>query len=518
MNKLLYILSVIVAALGMAYFNELGNINSLSFGSMFAFTAIAIVIITSFYRQAMEIKAEYYKGTGTLSVYWRKMQDVISQVSDRNIFILCWIILIVGYFPAYLALFPGTFGYDGPVQVAQYFGDIDLTTHHPIAHTYLMGIFFSIGKALFGSYTVGYAMYTAVQGLIVTAGVAYSILFCLRRKANIIVLAISAIYLILNPFMQLLIFASTKDILFGAFLLFFTTEFANSVIGDKVRVIRLICFGILTCLFRNQGIYILAVLLVLAFIFRVGKKAVYAGLLSAILFTLLFNTTVNHILHIPAGDKREMLCVPMQQVAYVTCEYGSVLTNEQFALVEEVIAMEGIVSYNPTVADNVKSYFNTNELTDNFSEHLKNYIEIGLQNPEKYKQAWEWLIAPYWDVESNAYRGLLVQYTFEDMDRWDIKHEELLQSYYHRLLKSVQDYELAVWKKPEICLWIMLAVIVLAIAKGNKKQFVIVLPILLYFGTALLGPVALVRYLYPVTLATPLLVGMVFLRKTEENV
>ena len=40
-----------------------------------------------------------------------------------------------------------------------------------------------------------------------------------------------------------------------------------------------------------------------------------------------------------------------------------------------------------------------------------------------------------------------------------------------------------------------------------------VVPLGLYFGTAILGPVALLRYLYPLTLATPLLFGMVFQRK-----
>ena len=49
-----------------------------------------------------------------------------------------WLLITLSFVPAYLALFPGTFGYDAPVQAAQYFGEMELSGANPLLHTYLL--------------------------------------------------------------------------------------------------------------------------------------------------------------------------------------------------------------------------------------------------------------------------------------------------------------------------------------------------------------------------------------------
>ena len=44
-------------------------------------------------------------------------------VRMRKLFL--WLLITLSFVPAYLALFPGTFGYDAPVQAAQYFGEME---------------------------------------------------------------------------------------------------------------------------------------------------------------------------------------------------------------------------------------------------------------------------------------------------------------------------------------------------------------------------------------------------------
>ncbi len=509
--RMSYIISVLLTALLIAWFNDLGDIFPVSFIIMFFLTIIFSIVFTLSQRLVKEIIVDIDWSNNKIIKMIKSIQERVYGISDIHFFLLTFIGLIICYLPSYIALFPGTFGYDGPVQMAQYYGDAALSSHHPLAHTYFMGFFFDLGKYVFKSYTVGFAMYIAIQGIVVMASISYSLLFCKKHKVSLIWIAISTLYLIVNPFTQMITFNSTKDVLFAGFLLFFGTEYAYAVLDRKVHVIRLITFGILMCLFRNQGIYMVIVLILLGMLLCMKEKKIYISLLVIIGVSQLFFSLTTYGLKIPKGDAREMLCVPMNQMAYVANEFGYRLTEEEWLLIEEVISADGVAAYTPSSADSVKSYFHTADLLDNLDEHILNYIKIGFRYSKEYKQAWEWLIEGYWKTEVNSYRGLALEYTFKETNRWEIERAGLLPSQFHRLLAATQGYELKLWQRPEMFLWLFVAILFESISKKKKRKIVIILPFLLYFGTVLLGPVALVRYIYPLIISTPLLTGVLFL-------
>ncbi|MBQ7774774.1 MAG: hypothetical protein IJ379_02545 [Lachnospiraceae bacterium] len=447
------------------------------------------------------------------------IENLCYGLTDIKIFLLFWVVLIIGYMPAFFALFPGTFGYDAPLQIAQYFGDSELTLQHPIAHTYFMGICLSIGNLVFNSYNIGFAIYTILQALIVTACIAYSFLFCKRCNVSIIWIFLGMLWLIKNPFLQLLLFSSTKDVLFGAFSLGLVVSLGDILFFDnrtKYVNLRLIVFGVLFCLFRNQGIYILIVLLPCFLLFRIWNKKIYLCVIVSIIITYLFQGVCTTVFHIPEGNKREMLSVPMQQMAYVALEYPESLTEEQMSTLLEIIPLEGIKAYDPSKADSVKDTFMTEMLFKDFGKHLRNYIDIGLQNPSKYVQAWKWLIHWYWDTSENTVKGLTISYTFPQMNRWEIKHSNLFPAYYQRLTAVAQSSDLLLYERTEICLWVMVILSVVAATKRNRKLMLLMMPLVLYFGTTLLGPVALIRYLYPLSISTPLLFSMLFAKAIDK--
>ena len=127
-------------------------------------------------------------------------------------FLQLWFLLFLVYLPAWISLFPGTFGYDAPIQIAEYFGDAgtSLTSHHPLAHTFLMGWLFSLGEMLFHSYTAGFVLYMALQVLAVTGSLSYSLLVCRRCRVPLIWIMLGALWAALNPFLWVLTFTSTK--------------------------------------------------------------------------------------------------------------------------------------------------------------------------------------------------------------------------------------------------------------------------------------------------------------------
>ena len=455
---------------------------------------------------------------GNLSFLYLKMQEWIYRLPDWLFGTLLFAGVCVYWIPAYRALYPGTFGYDGPVQMAQYFGERTLSTHHPILHTYFMGMFFSLGKALFDSYTIGFAIYITVQGLFVAAGLAYAATVAKRKNLNFLLLAAGILYTIRNPMVQMITFSSTKDVLFGVFLLLFSMELINAPKESGKRYyIKLLIFGCLMCLFRNQGIYILLAILIVAKVLRLCKREILVCLISVIALVGVFNGIVTYGLGIPKGDLREMLCVPMQQVSYVVGQHYEELTAVQLELYKEVIPEDGYKYWVYNSADDIKSRFLTDELMDNLGAHLINYVELGLKYPEDYIYAWKGLIEGYWDTDLMQYRLLAMTYTFDELNVYGIEHAGLDDEYHLGLWLATQ-FEETPWKlQPEMCLWFGLALLCVALFRRDRMRMLFLLVYVFYFGTVILGPVALVRYLYPITIASPMLLALLHKAKEQDN-
>lgn len=210
-----------------------------------------------------------------------KLQGKAGVFVDRHFFAVAFFGLLLFWLPAYLALFPGTFGYDAPGQVAQYLGKEPWSTYQPVAHSFLMGAVIDLGRTLFGSYNGGVALYTALQALACAAAGARSLVFLKRRQAPFLALLFGFLFLALNPFVQVLVFACTKDIFFGAALLVFVLDFADAADGGRISP-GLITGGIFMCAMRNQGIYMILVGCVIFIIIRKKKGFRLAAFLLVI--------------------------------------------------------------------------------------------------------------------------------------------------------------------------------------------------------------------------------------------
>lgn len=447
---------------------------------------------------------------------------------DRHFLPAAWIGIFVCWLPAWLALFPGVYGYDAPIQMEQFFGYAALTSHHPVAHTYLLGGFLTGGKRLFGSYEAGLALFTLAQGLAVSGSLACSLAFLKRRGAGWPVLLPGFATAAFHPVIQALSFNCTKDTLFGAFFVYFALAFWQAAEEEGQAAGRLILSGFLMCLFRNQGIYILLALLLLvglaAFLSGPqGKRGLYrtaGGLLAAFLLAGGVFLFFSHGLKIPAGDKREMLSVPMQQAACIAnralAGKEANISGEQLEAIGEVIPEENVRAYLPVCADPVKDGFRTDVLTQDPGRYAKTWFDVGRQNPGLYLAAFKELIYPYWDMASNPQRGLCLENTFPGLDGPRLVRRSLFAGYESYLRRAVAQYDyhalppLSWLLQPGLCLWLAALAMGFAIGDGNGRRFLAMMPAALYFGTLLLGPVALLRYLYPLLLCQPLFWGMCF--------
>ena len=123
------------------------------------------------------------------------------------------------YLPVFLAVYPGIYSYDASAQLLQFYGKLPLTTHHPLIHTLYLGLCMKIAGRLFHTYQAGMALYALSQSFFMSA--VFSLCLCRMkaRRAPRWLCVASWMFWILNPYLTVFSFVTTKDVLFGAFFL-----------------------------------------------------------------------------------------------------------------------------------------------------------------------------------------------------------------------------------------------------------------------------------------------------------
>ena len=112
--------------------------------------------------------------------------------------LIFFLLLVLFWIPAFLALFPGTFGADAPIQLAMYDGIYPLSDHQPILHTFLIGGLIHLGDVLFKNSNIGLAIYTFVFQICFCAySISYSLSYLYKRQVSLKLLLLLIIFITL---------------------------------------------------------------------------------------------------------------------------------------------------------------------------------------------------------------------------------------------------------------------------------------------------------------------------------
>lgn len=457
-----------------------------------------------------------------LSIHTPQIEHYLyDTVTTRRFFFLTWGINLLFWIPAYLAFFPGIFGYDSAVQLLQFTKEEPLSSHHPVLHTMILGAFVDGGYKLFNNYNVGIAVMCLIELIIVTLILAKSFVLLRRIRIAFPLLLLSYIWILLNPVLQVLCINTTKDILFGAAFLNFNLCLYLCLTDKTVKdYISLIISGILVCLLRNQGIYIVAVLLLFAVMLAKENKRLLLSVFIVLIISKSFFIVTEKFYNVSKGDSREMLSVPIQQMSLVSKLYldgfDVNFPKEDFELFCNLVPEDKIQGFEAPSADPVKSYFNTEEFKSNVSTYLKLYFKTALHNPGYFLTAWADLSREYFDPSTIGPRKLALETSFPQVSsKWDIQRYSLLpgyEAYLSEFITQGMEKKLPVLSfliYPNFCIWLFVSLFGIGIMRKNKKAVLLSVTPILFLGTIMLGPVALLRYLYPIALMTPLLLGFI---------
>lgn len=450
-------------------------------------------------------------------------------IGNRKYFLIIWLILFIAWIPTFLTVYPGIYFFDSVIQLAQCVNGFHLDTSHPILHTlYLYGTF-SLGKTLFGNYGAGLALYSISQMLMLSAAYAYYCLILAKYKLPLIFQMFTVLYFALMPINALYAVTSTKDVLFTAtliLLVLFTLEIAidpESFFSKKIYQIRFILIFMLMFLLRNNGVY-LFVLCVPVFIFVFRKhwlKMTVLCLITLVSYEVVTGS-VYDLLNVQKGDMREALSVPIQQISRAMRDNTNEISKEDKRNIYQIIPKEGIQHYDSRISDPVKSYFKTNVFKKNPIKYIRTWINLGLECPVTYINAFFSTNFGFWypDMIYPDPNSLHV-YMQDSMTELPgnfihIKRQSLLpgfQVFYKSLIDQTSFQKIPVFSmlfNEGFSFWLLILTGVVSFYRKNRNLY---MPFVLLLGlwcTLLLSPVVLLRYAYPIIIAEPLMLAVIF--------
>lgn len=452
----------------------------------------------------------------TYSSAWLSIVTVIACI-------FCWLF----YF---LHEYPGVMTPDSINQYAQIIGAYELSNHHSIVHTALIGLFYNIGFSITGNAYFGLALYTLAQMLFMALTAGYVVRT--MQKAGIItpVIIITILFYALMPYNGIYAVTIWKDIPFAGCMTLFCAALMRFLLRGNAQtasehapklhfseyfslVLPYVFSGVMLCLLRTNGWY--AFLVSLPFIIIIYRRSwrimlpVHAVILLLVLFV---KYPVMQVYDIKQADFVESLSVPVQQLARVI-SFNETINEEQLEFVENIMDVTRVGElYQPDVSDNIKNLIREDGidyLEAHKSEFFKNWFFIGLSHPKTYFDAFAAQTVGFWYPDVSYEVGLADGiYTNDFGLSWQpilrgntvIKIKEIL----FKLHELIPLYGV-LWSMG-FMLWVLILTLALSLRSGKPANALIGLPVLLLILTLIIAtPVATeFRYAYALFYGMPI--------------
>lgn len=463
---------------------------------------------------------------------------------------LCWL-------PVFLAYYPSVFAYDAEGQLYQVLA-ADYSTHHPLLHTLFLGAFFRLGIAL-GSCSAGMAVHSVVQMALMACAFGWALSFLYQRRVSGLARTLLFLFFAFFPANSVLAVSTTKDVLFAALVLLYTLCFYRAVCGHHAaggwsaaggkEIAACIFCGVFMLLFRNNAVYAFVVSVPVVYL-GLGKRRRYAEsgvrkkeqqsgeearnaargdltrkhyLCMALLTLVLYGVcafALKTVTHAQSGSPREMLSVPLQQMARTRVKAEDKIDPSLRQELDKYISAEWVfAAYNPHLADPVKSRA---VIHDDPAGLIQTWVKLGLRYPAIYMDAFLdnslglWYL---WDTSHAQVYGIGTERGFGYLSTdnrvmpagFEIVEHSLipkLRAFMEKIVSDNAYSEIPVIRllfAPALYWWLLYLYIVAALYRKNYRKTLPVVFLTAYCLTLLLSPTVLVRYSYPLMVTIPVL-------------
>ena len=430
----------------------------------------------------------------------------------RNVFIL----LIVLWLPVTILNFPGNYNADFIGQMMQNTGEMPWSGHHPIVLTALIGIWFGFFRMVFGNYDLGLFFWIVLQEIALASALSLTIRELKKRGAKTPLLAsVLGIY-VFSPIYSNIVTTAIKDVFFISAVIWYVLlavsyyEDEKVFLADKKKLFMICLAAFLACMCRNNGSILVFVNGVVMCVHGMEKSSVKGLAKKAVVFIILplgiytaFSSGIKAAVNAESDGLKEMLSIPMQQTALYMTEYEDELTEEEIGSVNALFGnyKDMIESYDPTISDPVKQYYDTNADGRVVAGYLKSWAKMFFKHPGTYFESFFLSVYGWFDPETDTsvrYEGDSEFFTrtglFEGAD------EILIFAY--RYIDRISFFGML--QSPGLWTWIMFLLI--RRRKGSSHLYAVQLISLLI---CMAGPCFMkhARYAFPIMFTIPFMMG-----------
>ncbi len=444
--------------------------------------------------------------------------------TDKQQFVTTFIFITICWLPYVILRYPAGFEMDAYFQIADFL-EGTMTAHWPPASSAWMGIFVLFGQKLFDSSDIGIFVYCIVQLILGSAIFSYCLVVMRRFEAPPLWTYISLIVFALVPAYPGYITSVVKDAPFAYMVTLFVLLFVQCIYMNisNIRLIGLFISGILMCILRNNGIFILfGIVLGLIIAMIVKRKLVHLMVLIIcilqIIFTITYSSVILPSLDIAATSEAEALSVPFQQTARLASMYPDEITDDEATIISNVLDLDVIASeYEPGLSDKVKATYHSDDKTELMAYFLV-WFKEGIRRPDVYIDAF--LLNSvgfiYPDVRlsnSPVVSGVYSQvYNLREV-QFDASYSDILKR--EKLKQKVSLIEnipvVFPFVNSAIQLWIPVLILLWAISKKDGKLLLMLIPSVIGILVCLASPTYLnngARYALPVLYTNMFMIAM----------
>lgn len=423
----------------------------------------------------------------------------------------------------FLTYFPGVGMNDGLNIMNR---GMAMTQQFPVMYCIVIVFFTKIGSAL-GSLQYSVIIYSVLQLICVSAIYTWIVIWFSKKCAPKYLKYLVMIYFFVEPLLAMYSISMLKDTLFSLLLFVFVLIVYDLVI-EKEKITRVLYWvffvivlgGILSL--RNNGSYVVFPMLFILFICCKENR-------KGIMFVIVILVTIfllEKILMIYFGAEQlfqEIVGIPLQQMAAVVANNGS-MTVEQTNFLNKLMPLEEMaIKYNPGTVDTIKwdVAFDREFLNEHKVDFLITWLGMLPNNfliyVKAYLQETFWFWAPYQNGIVQCFYSIENENLVQFLVTNGIHDQPLLPETLNSILRTWYGLGSRFFREG-VCFWIMLSSLVLAILKNKTWRMIIVYaPILLLWLTIMITtPISFsFRYVLVFAYALPFFVGILFVKSKK---
>ena len=456
------------------------------------------------------------------NIDWEKTRKDILKPSLK-IFIIVALLFFIAWLPYFLNYYPGITSYDTHYQLMQGFGVIPYNNHHPVVDTFIMSSVVKVGYAIAGNYNFGIALYSILQMIFCAITLSFVIYYMGKKNINPIIKLITFLCFAFVPFVPQFSIAVWKDVPFAMFMVWFLIGIIEMItneenfFGKKRNLLIFVLVALCVLFFRNNGVYIVLLTLPFALFWRrkYWKQILLTFALPIVFYYIIIGPVFTK-LDIAKSSPREMLSIPIQQMARIVKYKGDELSEEEKNIIGQYINIEEAAEvYDPTISDPVKNGFNDGTYNQDKLNLIKLYVKLALRFSGETLEALVSNTYGYYYPEVVTYSIAtgVYQSPFEAEQFMDLHEDQIVKiPVLDNLINSIYDKQIPIVSliaNIGFVFWVVLGIVFYNIYQKRYKYLLMFIPVGILYLTCLASPVSgELRYIYSMFVNLPLFVGL----------